>query len=570
MEHKLLWGAFAVGCAGWVCLLLLAGMRRSNPDQGKRALNSFEWLSFALPLAVWIGTLPTKAPFSSGQGWGRGFLLGGLVAGASLFMASRISSKSGQSARLSSLLFFFGALVVACVPLLWMRHAAVEALLGASLAWVSVAVVWLGGMNANAGRTTSSAQTLVSEAEFGAGPLMKAKPAPTQPEAEVDGTIPQSLSTINGAAFVCALCGLCALAFSRDFVVADVARGTHPALAVVLAASLGLALLFDFLLRESFSNAQSPLPSNSARSLGLASAALCTLVPLGIGYLAATRVLDDMKVFACVGLGAGLGLLGWGLLWDASKRDDNRTQTISPVALLVALCAFMLSFALLQGFGVGLMLLAAWPVSLLMLPSGEASQGARLRFDIAGTLSLLGTFLAILLLSRVFATRFRTELRGANLSDQFALFGFLAGALVPVMLSSLWFGSNPNRSASLPRVFVVGILALVLSGAMLALWGVKVVPAFFAGLAIGLAFSPNAQLKNALNALLSLALALVLTQWTLRFLPLAELSRSQRSHYLLWGLGLSVVLILMFDLGARLLARLGRSRVEVKAPGVSS
>ncbi len=552
MEHKMLWGSLAVGCAGWLCLLLLASRGEpsvpNNSPPHKNEGTLFTGLALALPILIWLATLPTKAPFSSGQGWGRGFLLGGLISFISTFVVLRAGrgTVNGKYLALASL---FGAIIVACVPLLWMRHAVIEALLGASLGWCVVSLVWL-----------CNPQSRDGSPEHGAAP-------------------PVALGLLNGAAFATTLCCVAALGVYRDFVVADVARGTHPAIAVVVAASIGLALLFGVLLNEA---SRGENKSALVRLFQIITVLLCLVVPLGLGFLLSTRVLDDLKLFYCLGIGAVLALLGWGLLWDATRRQQEGREaptTVPPVAVLVALCAFMLAYSFLQGFGVGLMLVAAWPVSLLLWPAvSEETSSAKIRLDVAQTASLLGGFLAVLLVSRVFATRYRADLRGINLVDQFALFGFLAGALVPVWIASLWFGSKETRShavAALLQFVGIGILTLLLPSAMLAIWGIKVVPAFFAGMALALAgwgATANTPARSCAVAVFAQALSLAITQWTLRFLPLADVSRSQRMHFLLWGIGGSIVLVLIVDLGARLLIGLqGRSGAGASAPtpGVS-
>ncbi|RYX84791.1 hypothetical protein EON83_09160 [bacterium] len=520
MEHKMLWGSLAVGLAGWLSLLLLASRGNQNPSDitSPRSSNPapFTWLGLALPVLVWLATLPTKAPFSAGQGWGRGFLLGGLIAFISASVAFR-AGRETNSGRHLAVISLFGSLIVACIPLLWMRHAVIEALLGASLGWCVVSLVWLCAPHA--------------PTERGAPPAL-------------------ALGLLNGSAFVAALCSVAALGVYRDFSIAELPRGTHSAIAVVLAASISLALLLGMLLSESNrEQAKSPAP--------LITSALCLIVPLGLGFLLATRVLDDLKMLYCLAIGALLALLGWGLLWESSQSaaESSRHTTIPPVAILLTLCAFMLAYSFLQGFGVGLMLLAAWPISLLLWPSSHTEEKARL--DVAQTATLLAAFLAVLLISRVFATRFRLDLRGVNLVDQFALFGFLLGAIVPTWLASLWFGAHEARShpvSSLLQFVGIGILTLLIPSAVLSIWGIKVLPAVFAGMALALAGwngSATSAARSSAIALFALALSLVITQWTIRFLPLAELSRSQRMHFLLWGLGGAVVLVLVVDLISR-------------------
>ncbi len=525
MEHKMLWGALGIGVAGWICLLLLSLLRRgetvSSAQSPMKQARSFEWLAGLLPILVWLATLPAKAPFSSGQGYGRGFLLGGVVAFAGVLVLFRLAKRYPDSARLAATTSVFGALIVACVPLLWMRHAVIEALMGAALGWVAVSVVWLCAARQN------------DESSRG-----------------------EVVALLNGAGFATALCAASALGIYRDFQFADVARGTHSAVALVLAAGVGLALLFDVLLREIASSGRTEA---SVRLLQVVATFACVALPLGIAFVEATRVLDDMKVFLCVGTGCILGLLGWALGWNHARQRETPTISVAPVATLVALCGFMFAYGLQQGFGVGLMLLAAWPLTVLLLSPGETEEGAPLRFDVAQTAALLGTFLAILLVSRVFATRFRADLRGATLSDQFALFGFLAGATVPALLSSLLAGSDQAR-ASMPRLAGAGVLALLLLAAMLAIWGVKVVPAFFAGTALAGVMLPSSRFGAGIGSLFSLSMALVLTQWTSRFLPLADAPRAAKMQFLLWGFGGALVLVILVDVGLRLSQRAARGR----------
>jgi len=105
------------------------------------------------------------------------------------------------------------------------------------------------------------------------------------------------------------------------------------------------------------------------------------------------------------------------------------------------------------------------------------------------------------------------------------------------------------------RVLVTGLLALALPGAILALWGVKIVPAFFAGLGLVAAgFYPAllSRLQPLAVSLFALSIGVALTQWATRLAPLAEASRAERMHILLWSLGGLVLVMLVIDYGARL------------------
>lgn len=552
MQHTLLWVALVLGGAGWVGLFLLAFARRSATGRALPLRRPFLWLAGLLPLVVWLATLPTRPPFSSGQGWGRGFLLGGVVAFASALIMLRASS----SPRRAALIFPFGALIIVCLPLLWMRSSIIEALLGAALSWSAVSLVLAGG---------------VEEPQAGG-----------EFDLNRTGSSQTVTALLNGSVFATTLCAVAALGVYRDVAGADVARGTYSSLAVVLAAGVALALLAAVLWEE----AATKEASAGARFSGSISTILCLVVPLGAGYWMAMRVLDDLRPLYVVAVGVGLGLLS--RVWAAQRKGDEPPSPGVPAAMiLVALCGFGFAFQLMQGFGVGLMLLGAWPASLLALPNTSPQRDEEQRRlaqegEWAHVLTLLGAFLAVLLMSRLFATRFRADLRGAGFADQFALFGFLAGAVLPAFLCSLGFGSSAKSrdissssreraGASLVRLALVGALALALPGAMLGLWGIKVVPAFFAGLALAqCGFVPIASARwSGASALLSLAMASTLSQWAPRLLPLAGASRAQRMHALLWGVGGLLLFLLLVDYGARLGAWLWSRRAGARLEGVS-
>ena len=603
MEHTLMWGSLALGGAGWICLFLLALARPDAVASASTTLpvkRPFLWLALVVPVFVWLATLPTSPPFSSGQGFGRGCLLGGFIAfGSALVMLHAVP----VAPRRATLIFQFGALIVVCVPLLAMRHAVIEALLGASFGWSAVSLLLLFG------RERGDEET----------PVAFARTSPGVPDWA-------ATSLLNGTAFATTLCAAAALGVFRDFAVADLARGTYSSVAVALATAIAFSLLTGVLLGElalgsrslqletSPNQVAAPERLAGARLTNAVTTLLCLLVPLGLGYWLAMRVLDDLQAFYAVGVGVGLSLLSQ---IGMGERKEGGSLAVPAAPVLVALCAFLFAFGLMQGFGVGLMLLGAWPASLLALPSASSvlpasaqtttsaqvenapgeesgprlvrmtmpstqtenalSNGEQARCDWAQAITLLGTFLAILLVSRLFATRFRVELRGAGFSDQFALFGFVAGAVLPAFLSSLALGSGTQTrvrsgvliGTSAARLALLGALFLVLPGAMVAVWGIKIVPAFFAGMALSqCGFSPSGSARSTTSALLSLALAGVLTQWTPRFLPLALAPRAERMHFLLWGIGGAILLVLVVDYGARLISYL-LNRTGAPMEGVS-
>lgn len=581
MEQTMMWVALGIGLTGWIFTLLLATARPRSTSRGVAAFEErpavetpFLWVALLLPVAVWLLTLPTTPPFSSGQGWGRGFLMGGLASAVTalvIFKAhSRQSSDYVQRCAATSPLF--ASIVAACVPLLWMRNAVIDVLVGQALGWIVVSLLFLLGLKVA--------------------------------ERDERGALLSTL-LLNSAAFATTVCGVAALGVYRDFVVASVTRGTYPAVAMLLAGVMALTLLFGALIGEVARTLRPSLTARQLASLTATSTVFLSLIfLLGSGALLSTKFLDDLNLTYVVAIGVGLGYLLWWLVWDgvAAKGEVEGgamgaevPTPASIAAMLVALCAFMLAYQIMQGFGVGLMLLVAWPVSLLALPTsaapetGESVASVRSvnRYQTAQVLSLLLSFLAILLMSRLFEMRFRADLRGASLGDQFALFGFLCGAALPGLLASVWSSANESgatasRSLShffpvrmaLPRLLLLGVLTLFLPGAVLALWGAKVLPAFFAGLALAAVFITSQSRRvtaphTSAGALFSLSIAVALTQWTHHFAPLAEASRSQRLQVLLWATGGLLVLLLILDYSSRLLAALNARKTAVGTPKVS-
>ncbi len=619
MERSLVLGSLAIGGIGWACALVLAWLwsrpGESAPPAGNfgfaKAARPFRWLAALLPLAVWAMTLPVAPPFSPGQGWGRGFLLGGAgaLAGATPLLLARCGGGSdGLAWRAASIAPLLAALPVVAVPLLWMRASVIDALSGAAAGWLAVSFLLLLGSACATARKTVGEEAANETNE-----------TPSSRDASPSSAHLIALPLANGAGFAVTLCAACALGVYRDFIVADVARGTHSAVALALACGGPIVLLCGALLQEIVGASRSSVRfasshSSSSRALfasdAVASVLLTAVTLLALAYLLATRVLEEPSVFSAVGIGLLMAFIAW---WMA-RDGETGVFAAPPLAVLVALCGFMASYQLLQGFGVGLMLLAAWPVAVLAAPASssressskldgapaesskldgaplEGSPGATpeaslsealpdaasaQRHDRALMISLLLLFVTILLLSRLFAMRFRADLRGVSLSDHYALFGFLAGATLPALLAApllraLNDSSRPAIALSIfLRLVFASALALAVPGAMLALWGAKCAPALLAGLALAAVLGSSAamprshrfqSLQSLLCALLALAVAWLLTQWTGHGLPLSEDSRAERLRALLWGGGLLAALLLLADYGARLANGLSKRR----------
>src|SRR5689334_5335833 len=109
MERSLLWSAFGLGCVGWLCAALLPRQSRAEAPPGSVPPGRLFWgLAIALPILIFLLTLPAKAPFAEGQGWGRGFLIGAvaaLLAGWAASAAPKGESPFTRAARVAGPMF---------------------------------------------------------------------------------------------------------------------------------------------------------------------------------------------------------------------------------------------------------------------------------------------------------------------------------------------------------------------------------------------------------------------------------------------------------------------------------
>lgn len=554
MERSLLWSALALGGVGWLCGMALTRARQGTSEEETGLAHPYLFTALALPVLVFLATLPSRPPFAAGQGWGRGFLLGGAGALLAAWVVLRAPRRQNSPLHAAALVTApcCAALVAVAVPLLWMRETIIDALLGIAIGW------FVGSFTLFLGLTGARGQE----------------------EADHPFTL------IAGLAFTVTLCATAALGIYRGGGEFQAARWS--AVAMAFAAGVPLALLVSALPSSFFARIALKLPlagllarfftGDQIRDLMSRGwrLLLCAALLLGLGKLLSVKVIEQPSLFPLVALGLAVGLLAW---WLASEGvqgfrrsgvqapNTRMPEHLPPLAAMVVLSGFMVAFTMLAGFGVGILLLAAWPVvGLALIHAMEGkSTGQRVNESMKSMDSLtylptaltrLLLFGVILLLYRLFTTRFATEIKGVGLTDHFALFGFLAGALLPTFLTELLLRA-PSGATLSPTV---GVLRLVLTGAitltapalLLLLWGPKCALALLAGLALSGALAPNTRAPEHLNAsLFALAVALALAQWTSHILPLASLTRAEKIRIVLWAIGALIVLIAAADYGGR-------------------
>jgi hypothetical protein len=565
MERNLLWSTFIIGCAGWLGTVLLTLSRR---PRGEKAIGlPFLVIAVLLPLVVYVVTLPDKPPFGVGQGWGRGFVIGsvGSLLATWVLMQARaaLADVRRRSLRPAAAVAapLFLALVAVATPLLFMRATIIDALVGVAMGWFCVSFVLFLGL----------AGTSISH----------------------------YLSVVAGIGFTVTLCAVTALGIYREPITPGIARGAWSTLAMLLACGVPLSLLLSALMVRVLVRPASGNPINrlfagvgrryfpdtdsdalAGRGYGIV---LCGVLLLALGNVLSLKLIEEPRLFSVILLGVLTGLVTWWLAHEsrpatAATEETMMPGSLSPLAALVMLCAFMVSYQLLQGFGAGLMLLAAWMSLALALPGALQDEGDYAESAVVPqfwstplALSRVLMFATVLLLYRVFSMRFRDDLHGVALTDHYALFGFLAGAMTPGLLAGLLWspvlvlaeGKN-LAGARLGRLLLVAVLALAVPAAILVLWGAKCALALLAGLALATVGGhlPSVSARRAAEmlpraimatSLFAVAIALALVQWTHRVLPVAEMTRADRIRVLAGVVGALLILLLIADYGGRLI-----------------
>jgi hypothetical protein len=283
---------------------------------------------------------------------------------------------------------------------------------------------------------------------------------------------------------------------------------------------------------------------------------------LALAWLVGERVIGQSRLLYAAGVGLFLGAVLWAL--DRERGGSEKVVTDRLVGALVVLGAYMGAFSLLAGFGVGAALIAAGFIAALMTtPTQSASDSPGTPASPAAFSGLVSAlwFGSFLLVYRLFVSRFFADLAGPALTDHFAIFGILAGAIMPWLLGDLAIVTEAPADPSpqgrqLARTIVALVFTAALPFALVVLWGAKIVPGLLAGLALSSMAVARDERRSAIAAVMFGAIiALLLTQWTQDVAGLAGLTRAERVRVLSWIVGAALVALVVADYVARKMAR---------------
>lgn len=390
-----------------------------------------------ITLVFWLLSLQTRAPFSSGQTLGYGFLIGGVL--GSFATGSRGYMRAAPA--LSRLLAMsFLALLGASVTLLLFRAYPQHSLQGFAIGCV---------------------MTVLVAAAFGE----------------------RLTSSTNGVSFAVVSVVLSAATVLAVYRFDSVTERQWWSLPVFIGM---ISILSSLVAAEIRTGALNRLTAASARWL---SALISAALTIGITAIVAWRAAHDLRVFYAAAVGAvALGVAAWLL----DRSDDDRLVGLEKSAIAAGLVVafYMVEFKVMAGLGVGIGLIAAWSLVSQLLPREVPSDDAvSPAITSAGLVTLFG-FGTTLLLLRLFIQQYRSEIGTRELEMHITLIGALVGALLPAVLAACAMRGGYG-SVNLPRWVIsaqglaAGLAAALIPFAIYLLWEVRALTGLCFGLALG-------------------------------------------------------------------------------------
>lgn len=566
MERTLLWIAFGLGWLTWICSLLLS---RSKDKEARSSLPSLYYTVMAgLPVLIFIASFPSKPPFAEGQGLGKGFLIGGVLALVASWTVNTSYFKRSAEARPAVLVTapYALAVIASSIPILFLQQTLIDSLLGVLIGWFCVSLVGILGL-------------LVTEKKSVTEDRMRGS---------------RAFALISGIGFAVAVGLIAALGEYRGNV-ASTSGGamiswSGPAL--LITALVPLILLVNALPVWMYARLSQKIPlwpfivrsvarlfpyedqqQAAGGALRLTTGALLFIVFV---KLVTWKVIAQSPVFQISTLGVLIMVVAWWMMASPAvkkfpQQNNLFHQNPTIFGTLLVLSGLMVAYQLLAGLGIALFCVAAWlVVGLAWVTEQDNANNSGPDYLMQGLTTgsrlIAATLFATLMgLYRLYLSRYGDELHGISITDQYAFFSLMVGLSVPLLMSGIAMPSLKLTSlSSLLRVSAVGIFCLLIPGVMLVLWGAKCSLALLMGLAFSTlltGFSRPAsgsteeqnrlQSASLLPTLMALAMGLALTQWTGHVLPFTDVTRDAKIGLLKWIAGIVILLVIILQASNR-------------------
>jgi hypothetical protein len=300
-------------------------------------------------------------------------------------------------------------------------------------------------------------------------------------------------------------------------------------------------------------------------------AGFCILLFIAGSRFIDTHLLNEPGLPLLCLIGCVIGLLIW--MFEKNQTYDRHSgSSYSLITGFLVISGYAVGFYKMNGFGTAIVMMSILlPLALKMIFRQEKTEDVNENYlkslQVKSDFSIRILVMAsLLILFRDYAVRYDHALRGAGLTDHFALIGFVTGVFLPGALSEFFVPrllENPSIISRLLRLGLLAVFIICTPGILVLLWGAKCMSAVLAGLAISslIRFQSNEKSDSSISLsdfsiypeLIAIALGLTSFQWTLQFLNLSQLSRADKTHILLWIISAIILVYVIADIGARLL-----------------
>lgn len=448
-------------------------------------------------MVLFLVSLRAAPPFSAGQRLGWGLLIGGLAAVLAGLGCARLERPPRGYCPYPAGLALSMALAAVSLALLCFRGDPADALLGSGLGFLAVAMVF---------RTMQAV------------------------EAEA------ALALEAGGALAATLAAGCVLAVhhfdSRE------ARGWWAGLLAIAAFWL-LGRLLAYIATEQ------RLASRYPGLLAMIAAVAAGALALILGALLGGRLEPPQQLLALLASGVVTGAL---VAWLATSVATGGTALpralgIPALGMLLVVFLVVLTFKLLDGFGVAVALVAAWAIAGAVL----GAEGPVSRVPVL-TLMLGANFLLV----RLFVGPTGSALENADITPHYALVGIVLGIMLPFVACSF------RLKQGLGRAILIGAFTVLSPLVLLLLWGAPAALGLLLGLvgaqALSVLLAPVGEISaeaavwHAPISLMAIGMSLLTVQVVPALASLYEVSRQGKVYVaaavavvaVLWAIGLGL------------------------------
>ena len=205
---------------------------------------------------------------------------------------------------------------------------------------------------------------------------------------------------------------------------------------------------------------------------------IASSITLGLVALFTWHLFPNWLLFWVAAVGVGtFALAAW--LFSSSPAFLPASAT----AVLGVMAFAAVGFRLLGGFGIGMGMLAAWPIVISAVASSWLTTPETNEHpEPAHSLILLVFIGTGILFYRLFLEHYAAGLQGLDLYPHYTFIALIFGAVFPfVLLSFFPLPQLPSLGRRLSGALLVGFLALIAPLILLVLWGFKAALGFLIG-----------------------------------------------------------------------------------------